>query len=236
MNKIGKLFIILGVLMLVSAMLLCTYNFRESNIAYENSQTALSGLKNLIPEVKPETYTEYLQKIQENAKRDVLAESEAREKEKAIANGTYEMPTVSVEENNYCGYLTLESLSLELPVLNEWSYSNLNIAPCRYEGTPESHNFIVAAHNYNSHFGTIKNLSDGDDIIFTNCDGEKFHYTVSYIEYIDGYGVEQMSENNSTWDMTLFTCTLNGQNRVTVRAKLVEEEETPFSENFYFNE
>ena len=229
MNKIGKIFVILGVFMLISAMLLCVYNFRESNIAYENSQTALSGLKNIIPEIPPETYSEYLQKIQENSKRDVLAESEARQKEKAIENGTYEMPSVELDGKYYCGYLTLESLSLELPVLNEWSYANLNIAPCRYEGAPESHNFIIAAHNFNSHFGMIKNLSDGDDIIFTNCDGEKFHYVVSYIEYIDGYGVEQMSENNSTWDMTLFTCTLNGQSRVTVRAKLAEEEEISFS-------
>ncbi|MDE6834196.1 MAG: sortase [Ruminococcus sp.] len=236
MSKIWSLFVISGVAMLICAILLCVHNFEESNMAYESSQTVLSGLKNIIPEVKPETYTEYLQKIQENAKRDVLAESEAREKEKAIENGTYEMPAVNVAGNDYCGYLTLESLSLELPVLNDWNYSNLNIAPCRYEGTPESHNFIVAAHNYNSHFGMIKNLNDGDDIIFTNCDGEKFHYSVSYIEYIDGYGVEEMSENNSEWDMTLFTCTLNGQSRVTVRAKLVEEEEDSFMENFYYNE
>lgn len=223
MNKIWKIFVILGVAMLLSAVLLCVYNFHESNVAYENSQTALSGLKDIIPDIPPETYSEHLQKIQENSKRDVLAESEARQKEKAIENGTYEMPSVELDGRYYCGYLTLESLGLELPVLNEWSYSNLNIAPCRYEGVPESHNFIIAAHNYNSHFGMIKNLSDGDEIIFTNCLGEKFYYTVSYTEYIDGYGVEQMSENNSTWDMTLFTCTLNGQSRVTVRAKLTED-------------
>ncbi|MCM1315710.1 MAG: sortase [Prevotella sp.] len=223
MNKIWKIFVISGVAMFLAAVLLCVYNFHESNVAYQNSQTALSGLKNMIPDIPPETYSEHLQKIQEKSKRDVLAESEARQKEKAIENGTYEMPSVELDGQYYCGYLTIESLALELPVLNEWSYSNLNIAPCRYEGAPESRNFIIAAHNYNSHFGMIKNLSDGDELVFTNCNGEKFHYVVSYTEYIDGYSVEQMSENDSTWDMTLFTCTLNGQSRVTVRAKLIED-------------
>lgn len=223
MNKIWKIFVISGVFMLLSAVFLCVYNFHESNVAYQNSQTALSGLKSLIPDIpeKPEqTYTDYLYEIQENAKRDVLAESEQRLRESE--SYVPEMPSVELDGRYYCGYITLDTIGLELPVINDWSYANLNVAPCRYEGTPETHDFIIAAHNYNSHFGMIKNLSDGDEIVFTDCNGQKYHYNVTYMEYIDGYSVEQMSENNSSWDLTLFTCTLNGQSRVTIRAKLKE--------------
>lgn len=223
MNKLWKILVISGVAMLLSAVFLCVYNFHESNVAYENSQTALSGLKSLIPDIPekpPETYTEHLYEIQKNAKRDVIAESEERLKESE--SYVPEMPSVELDGRYYCGYITLDTIGLELPVLNDWSYANLNIAPCRYEGTPQTHDFIIAAHNFNSHFGMIKNLSEGDEIVFTDCNGEKYHYVVAYMEYIDGYSVEQMSENNSTWDLTLFTCTLNGQSRVTIRAKLKE--------------
>lgn len=222
MNIIWKILVISGVALIISAILLCLYNINESNRAFEKSQTALTGLKDIIPDIpeKPEeTYTEYLKKIEENSKRNIIKEFE----EEHPTATEPEMTSLQLDGRYYCGYITLDTLGLELPVLNNWSYPNLNIAPCRYEGTPQTHDFIIAAHNYNSHFGQIKYLAEGDEIIFTDCNGEKYHYTVTYTEYIDGYSVEQMSENNdSAWDMTLFTCTLNGQSRVTVRAKLIE--------------
>lgn len=222
MYKLWKIFVISGVVLIISAILLCVHNLNESNRAFEKSQTALSGLKEIIPDITEapeETYEEHLKKIQENSKRDIIKELE-EEYQTTTEPG---LSAVQLDGRYYCGYLTLDTLGLELPVLNNWSYPNLNIAPCRYEGMPQTHDFIIAAHNYNSHFGQIKYLGEGDEIIFTDCNGEKYHYKVSYVEYIDGYSVEQMSENtDSSWDMTLFTCTLNGQSRVTVRAKLAE--------------
>ena len=226
MSKLWGVFILSGLAMLVSAVLLCVHNFNESNIAQENAQTALTGLKSLIPDIPevPEdpkqAYLDHIYEIQENAKRDLLAESESRLKENEEKEP--EMKSIELDGRYYCGYITLNTIGLELPILNDWSYANLNIAPCRYEGTPETHNFIIAAHNYNSHFGTLKNLREDDEIIFTDCNGKKYHYFVTYMEYIDGYSVDKMTENNSTWDLTLFTCTLNGQSRVTIRAKLEE--------------
>lgn len=229
MNKLWKILVISGILLIASAIGLCLNNLYENQKAFEHSQTALAELKEIIPDIpeKPkETYTEHLKKIEENSQKSIIddfqEEEEQKEKEK---NGEVppEMPALQLDGNYYCGYLTLDTLGLELPVLNTWSYPNLNIAPCRYEGTPDTNDFIIAAHNYNSHFGQIKYLSEGDEIIFTDCQGEKYHYNVIYTEYIDGYNVEQMSENTDTlWDLTLFTCTLNGQSRVTVRAKLAE--------------
>lgn len=219
MNKLWKILVISGLLLIVSAIGLCLNNLYENKKAFEQSQTALAGLKDIIPDIpeKPsETYAEHLKTIEENAGRSKIDDYlEEEEKTESVA--------LQLDGNYYCGYLTLDTLGLELPVLNEWSYPNLNIAPCRYEGMPQTNDFIIAAHNYNSHFGQIKYLSEGDEIVFTDCQGEKYHYNVIYTEYIDGYNVEQMSENkSSSWDMTLFTCTLNGQSRVTIRAKLAE--------------
>ncbi len=208
-----------GIILILSAVLLCVHNYQESEKAFRNSQTALAELKDLIPEVPQESLSEIEKELGFEIKSgDNIFEEfdEEHPTEKDV-----EMPSLQLDGRYYCGYITLTALGIELPVLNEWSYPNLNIAPCRYEGSPQTHDFIIAAHNYNSHFGQIKYLGEGDEIIFTDVLGDKYRYVVTCTEYIDGYNPEQMSENkDSSWDMTLFTCTLNGQSRVTVRAKL----------------
>ncbi|MBR0516463.1 MAG: sortase, partial [Eubacterium sp.] len=78
-----------------------------------------------------------------------------------------------------------------------------------------------------SHFGKIDDLVSGDQIVFTNTLGKKYIYTVAYTEVIDGEDITQMfSGQSEEWDLTLFTCTLSGKSRVTVRADLVPEETT----------
>ena len=244
MNKLWKILVILGTLMLVSAIGLCLYNYHEGEEAYIKSQYALKGIKELIPEIPKEPEMTLEEKaIQQEKEFEIMAGDDLF-KDYDMAHGIesdpeiylnynpdenseksqYEMPIIQYDTRWYCGYITLPSLNLELPVLDGWSYDNLNIAPCCYEGNPETKDFIIIAHNYNNHFGQIGYLDSGDEIIFTDCNGKKYRYTVSYTEYIDSYNVGQMSENNnSAWDLTLFTCTLNGQSRVTVRAKLNDD-------------
>ncbi|MBO5104802.1 MAG: sortase [Ruminococcus sp.] len=226
MDKLGKIMVISGILLILSAVLLCLHNYNESNKAFRNSQVALNELKNLIPEIPSENVSTIEKELEFEIKsgNNVFEEfDEKYNEEKNISTEKVEMPSVQLDGRYYCGYITLTSLGIELPVLNGWNYTNLNIAPCCYEGSPQTHDFIIAAHNYNSHFGQIHYLGEGDEIIFTDISGQKYRYTVMYTEYIDGYNTDQMSENkDSSWDLTLFTCTLNGQSRVTVRAKLDE--------------
>lgn len=216
--------VISGILLILSAVLLCLHNYNESNKAFQNSQVALNELKDLIPEIPSENVSTIEKELEFEIKsgNNVFEEfDEKYNEEKNISTEKVEMPSVQLDGRYYCGYITLTSLGIELPVLNGWNYTNLNIAPCCYEGSPQTHDFIIAAHNYNSHFGQIHYLGEGDEIIFTDISGQKYRYTVMYTEYIDGYNTDQMSENkDSSWDLTLFTCTLNGQSRVTVRAKL----------------
>lgn len=226
MDKLGKIMVISGILLILSAVLLCLHNYNESNKAFQNSQVALNELKDLIPEIPLENVSTIEKELEFEIKsgNNVFEEfDEKYNEEKNISTEKVEMPSVQLDGRYYCGYITLTSLGIELPVLNGWNYTNLNIAPCCYEGSPQTHDFIIAAHNYNSHFGQIHYLGEGDEIIFTDISGQKYRYTVMYTEYIDGYNTDQMSENkDSSWDLTLFTCTLNGQSRVTVRAKLDE--------------
>ncbi len=41
---------------------------------------------------------------------------------------------LEIDGQYYLGYISIPAIGIELPVLSEWSYANLKIAPCRYEG------------------------------------------------------------------------------------------------------
>lgn len=133
-----------------------------------------------------------------------------------------EMPIIEIDGNRYVGYIDVPSLELSLPVLESWSYPNLKISPCRFEGDVYHKGFVIAAHNYQRHFGGLKNLSVGDEILFTDGEGNIFHYSVAALEQLLPTQVEEMCSGG--WDLTLFTCTLSGQQRLTVRCTLQEEE------------
>ena len=131
------------------------------------------------------------------------------------------MPTETVDGNAYIGVLELPSLELKLPVLSEWSYSGLKLAPCRYAGSAYLNNMVIAAHNYSTHFGYLGNLAQGDEVVFTDVDGNVFRYQVLEVETLSPFAVEEMTDGD--WDLTLFTCTISGRSRVTVRCALTEE-------------
>ena len=62
-----------------------------------------------------------------------------------------------------------------------------------------------------------------DDILFTDAKGQVHPFRVVDVEQYPGTAVEDVTFGNADeWDLTLFTCTLDGQSRVTVRAEKTE--------------
>jgi sortase A len=131
-----------------------------------------------------------------------------------------DMPQEQIDDQDYIGRLEIPTLDLELPIISEWSYKSLKIAPCRYSGSAYDGNFVILAHNYSSHFGRLMELSIGDEITFTDMDGNIFTYEVTEKEILQPEDVEEMESGD--WDLTLFTCTVGGKSRVTVRCEKKE--------------
>ena len=131
------------------------------------------------------------------------------------------MPTMEIDGRNYVGVLEIPVLSLTLPIIGEWSYPSLKLAPCVYTGTAYLNNMVIAGHNYTSHFGGLSRLRYGDRVVFTDFDGNVFQYKVREIETIKGTDIDGMVE--SGWALSLFTCTIGGQMRITVRCECVSE-------------
>ena len=131
-----------------------------------------------------------------------------------------EMTVTEIDGYGYIGYLSIPVLELELPVMSEWDYTRLKIAPCRYSGSTKTDDLVICAHNYTRHFGTLKNLQAGDLLSFTDMDGVTITYEVVEIETLQPAQVSELVE--SDYDLTLFTCTYGGKTRVTVRCDRVE--------------
>ena len=222
-KKLQKILTATGTMLILSALFLCVYNIKQSSEAFEQSQEVLTELKDIIPEPESsssdEPYEEIETPYQEdytNPADDLFAPYEPEP--------TKEQPApIELDGNYYCGYITLPVLGLELPVADGWSYEALKYSPCRYSGSSAENNMIIAAHNYNNHFGRIENLNSGDEIIFTDTEGVHHHYQVDNTQYVDGSDVDGMfSGQQQQWDITIFTCTLSGKSRVTVRAVSAE--------------
>lgn len=123
--------------------------------------------------------------------------------------------TVSVDGEQYLGYLSIPDLHLTLPVLSEWDYSKLKIAPCRYSGSLTEGKLVIAAHNYVRHFAKLYTLKKGCRIGLTDASGKEYTYTVQAVERLQPTDGERMVSED--WDLTLFTCTYRGNLRVAVR-------------------
>lgn len=132
---------------------------------------------------------------------------------------TENQTVIIVEGDAFCGKVIIEKLGVELPVYNEWSYKKLKTAPCRYTGGIDTNNIIIAAHNYKSHFGNLKQLISGDKITFLDAYGTAHSYKVCETVVLDGTAVSDM--HSGGWDFTLFTCTKGGEQRVTVRCEKI---------------
>lgn len=213
MKKAKYCCLISGTALLLAALFLVLYNIHEDKQGGERAEAVMSALRESIPDDVPETTAALTEEHYD------LYQKYEQPQEPTVP----EMETVEIDSHAYIGYLSIPKLGIELPVMAEWSYPNLKTAPCRYTGNLYQKNLVIAAHNYSSHFGTIGKLSVGDELIFTDAKGKKHPFLVNEIEQLPGTAVEQMQFGSAEdWDLTLFTCTLSGQSRVTVRASRSE--------------
>lgn len=130
-----------------------------------------------------------------------------------------QMLTVPVGDYESIGILSIPVLELELPVLMDWSYEKLRKAPCHYYGSYYEPDFVIAAHNYAPHFGRLSKLQAGDLVMFTDVTGAVYCYEVVLLETLAPTATKEMI--TSGFDLSLYTCTPGGANRVTVRCRTV---------------
>lgn len=117
----------------------------------------------------------------------------------------------------YLGVLSIPSLSLELPVARELDGAALRDTPCRYRGSADTGDLIIAAHSYRRHFGRLAELEPGSELVLTTA-GRELTYRLSATETIGAYDSDALLSGD--WELTLFTCTPGGTARLAARFAL----------------
>ena len=213
-KKKGLPLITIGLLLIAAALILVSYNLYDELRAEQAVRQVINKL---------EEY--FLSESAREASTDPAGDQGALAGDKQTVIPDYvlwpnmDMPVETINGTDYIGVLKIPALELELPVISEWTYPNLKTAPCRYSGSAYLNNLIICGHNYTSHFGNLKKLREGDMATFTDMDGNVFTYKMAEQETLLPTAIDAMESGD--WDLTLFTCTLGGQSRVTIRFELI---------------
>lgn len=201
----GTVLCVIALVLLGSALGLTLHNMRESNRAGEASREVLQQMEAARLALRLP---------------DPTTPPEEGGMEETAARTVPDMPTEEIGGYRYIGSLTIPTLELVLPVMEEWDYDRLKISPCRYAGNYFSDDLVICGHNFPSHFSPIKDIDMGAEVVFTTVDGVVYRYLVSNRETVDPEQVDYMIDQSAKaeeWDLTLFTCTTGGQTRCAVR-------------------
>ena len=197
-KKTGIAIVTVGAVLILSALLLFFHNRQEDIQAGQEAESLLENVEAVI----------------ETKKIEVPVISTQPDAAPSATPLDPQMPVVMLDGYEYVGYVEIPVLGLKLPVMSEWDYNRLKLAPCRQFGSSRTDDLVIAAHNYESHFGYLYQLELGDQVIFTDMDGIENLYEVTGLDTLNPIEVDAVQ--NSGHDLVLYTCTYEGKTRVTV--------------------
>lgn len=129
---------VFAIILLITACVLMFYNTQENN---------------RVEETNLETVTQLEKIYEDNLARQTEEQVEQEENIEMQA-------TININGYDYMGIIYIPVLdNLALPVLENYTVSNLKVSICKYSGGIEEGNFTIAGHNYKSSFGKLFNLS-----------------------------------------------------------------------------
>ena len=166
---------IIGIVLILSGIGLISYNLITDYISGKNSKEVLKELEVQLEEKIPPTDSD-------------------------IIDVNKEMDTIDVNGNKYIGIISIPSVDIKLPVINEYSKQNIKIAPVLYKGSIYKNNAIIIAHNTQSHFRKIQNLNIGDKVTFIDVNGNEFNYEVIKKENISEKDTKILNEYLNSLD------------------------------------
>ena len=201
-KKAGIAIITVGAVLILSALLLLLYNRHEDAQAGQEAESLLVRVEAAVSAQPTDAPAVSTQATQEAAAAPSPTPLDP------------EMPVVTLDGYDYVGYVEIPMLELKLPVMADWDYKRLKVAPCRQFGSSRTDDLVIAAHNYESHFGHLKDLSVGSTVTFTDMAGIVNTYCIEKIETLNPDDVDAVQ--NSGYDLVLYTCTRGGRTRVTV--------------------
>lgn len=175
----GEIYVVIGACLIVSAASLLFFWQRNIQSSAEKMQTYVYTIRALIPEPQG-------------------AILEVR--------GDNAMSVLSLEDNDFIGLLELPRYGALFPVGAAWGRSNEY--PCCFEGTIYEGTMQIGATSQRGQFDFYREISVGDELLFTDMMGNQYTYEIKEICYEKHADEEALGRKDAA--LTLFIKNIYG--------------------------
>lgn len=172
-DTIRKILIIVGACLLAAAMVLLIVWQWNIRTAEQKSKEYAAVIRELIPEPQGAVPEER----RDNA-----------------------MATLSVDGTDFVGLLEIPKYDSVLPVCDDWG--NSAKYPCRFNGSVYDRTMRIGGTSQKGQYDFYRDISVGDNVFFTDMEGNRFSYTVTDICYENNADQSTLQRKESS--LTLF--------------------------------
>ena len=153
-DVVRKVFIIIGVCLLVTAIVLLFVWQWNIHTSEQKAKEYVSVIRELIPEPQGAVLEE---------RRDNT------------------MSTLSIDGTDFVGILELPRFESDIPVCADWG--KLSKYPCRFSGSVYDRTMQIGGTSQKGQYDFYRDISVGDGVFFTDMEGNRFSYSVTNIRY-----------------------------------------------------
>ena len=126
-------------------------------------------------------------------------------------------------EYEYIGRIVIPKIGVDYPILSDTSVELLKVSVCKFHGgnPNEVGNLCIAGHNYRNSrfFSKVDTLSVGDIIEITDLSKRTIQYEIYDIHTVNENDRSDTTQyTNGRKEVTLITCTDDGEQRIIVRS------------------
>ena len=228
-KRAGIVLVVLGAVLMLSALLLFLYNRQESEQAGEYAGDALAVMESLL--ALEEAGASHGQGGPDNSGvlwDDPLAETILSglnrgdgEEETDPVWDSDEMRVVTITGYGYIGWLEIPAIGSRLPIMDQWDAVRLKISPCRQVGSVYTDDLVVAGHNYDTFYARLGELRPGDEVIFMDMNGWIHEYQVTRMATLIPEAVDEVL--HSGHDLVIYTCTVTAEERIVAFCDRVDD-------------
>lgn len=128
-----------------------------------------------------------------------------------------EMPMMEVDGENFVGLLEIPDFGKAFPIGSEWADSAIKKYPCRYWGSLYDGSLIIGGSNSRGQMEFMEAVSIGDTIQVTDMMGQRYSYTVFWIEKANDVSTEYLETGDAK--LTIFAGNPYGLDYTVVRCE-----------------
>lgn len=157
MKKISKIFITIGLLLVLGSLTLLFCSHMMGGKTQKKAESIISQLNYILPDRSigiPDTYC------------------------------NMDMPTLEIEGQDIIGIVEIPDFGVELPIASEWDSSVLASYPHRLRGTVYDGSLVVGGYDVKGQFDCLDKIELESIVKVTDMTGAEFCYTVKRVDRV----------------------------------------------------